>query len=140
MLRDPSFDYRLVAIGALLPELVDAPTGHRAVAHTLVFAVGALALVMLATINRRPMRRHLIALPVGFLAHLVLDGVWAQKSLFWWPAAGAWGASPIVPAIGIVAAREVVGVVALVILVRRFGLTDSQRRREFFRTGRLIPC
>src|SRR5262249_12441887 len=71
VLRDARFDYRLIALGAILPSLIDAPLGHRALAHTLLFAVGSLAVVMLATINRRPLRRHLIALPIGFFAHLV---------------------------------------------------------------------
>ena len=140
VLRDPSFDYRLIALGALLPDLVDAPFTHRAVAHTLVFAVGALVVVMLATTNRRPVRRHLIALPIGLFAHLVLDSVWANKALFWWPAFGDWGQSSLVPPVGIVLVREVVGVIVLVSVVRRFGLTDADRRRAFVQTGRLTPC
>jgi membrane-bound metal-dependent hydrolase YbcI (DUF457 family) len=111
VLRDARFDYRLIAVGAILPSLLDAPFGHRALAHTLVFAVGALAVVMLVTINRRPLRRHLLALPIGFLAHLVLDGVFANKSLFWWPAFGGWGDTAIVPAFPTVLVRETLGLV-----------------------------
>jgi hypothetical protein len=140
VLRDPAFDYRLVAVGALLPVVIDAPFGHRALADTLVFAVGALVIVMAATVRRRRLRRHLIALPIGFLAHLILDGVWANKALFWWPAFGGWGHSHLVPAAPVVVGREVVGLLMLAVVIRRFGLTDRDRRNRFVRTGRLTPC
>jgi membrane-bound metal-dependent hydrolase YbcI (DUF457 family) len=110
VLRDARFDYRLIAIGALAPSLLDAVFfHHRALAHTLVFAVGSLAVVMLVTINRRPLRRHLLALPIGFLAHLVLDGVFANKALFWWPAFGGWGDTAIVPPLPVLLVREALG-------------------------------
>jgi membrane-bound metal-dependent hydrolase YbcI (DUF457 family) len=112
VLRDARFDYRLVALGAVAPALLDAPAGHRALAHTLVFAVGSLVVVMLATVNRRSLRRHLIALPIGFFAHLVLDGVFADKALFWWPAFGDWGDTAIVPPLPWLLVREAVGLVA----------------------------
>jgi membrane-bound metal-dependent hydrolase YbcI (DUF457 family) len=140
VLRDSNFDYRLVALGALTPDMLDAVAGHRALAHTLVFAVGALTVVMLATINRRPVRRHLIALPIGLLAHLVLDAVWANKALFWWPGFGDWGATALVPPLGWIVARELAGLVAAVVVVRRFGLREASARHEFWRTGRLVPC
>jgi membrane-bound metal-dependent hydrolase YbcI (DUF457 family) len=140
VLRDPAFDYRLVALGALLPDVVDAPAGHRALAHTLGFAVGLLVLVMLGTVNRRSLRRHLIALPIGCLAHLVLDGVWAAKSLFWWPAFGTWGATALVPAPGVAVIRELLGLGAAVLVARRFGLGAADARRGFVRTGTLTPC
>lgn len=140
VLRDQNFDYRLIAFGALLPDIVDAPVGHRAVAHTLVFAVGALAFVMLATINRRPVRKRLIAIPVGLLAHLVLDFVFAQQELFWWPAFGSWRTADVLPPPALLVVREVIGVFVAVLIVRRFGLVDRQRRSEFLRTGRITPC
>lgn len=140
VLRDPRFDYRLIALGALLPDLIDAPLGHRGVAHTLVGAVGLLTLVMLATINRRPLRKHLIAIPIGFLAHLVLDAVWANKALFWWPGFGSWGTSDILPPLAIGVVRELIGLGVAVIIWRRFGLGDGDARREFVRTGKLTPC
>lgn len=120
VLRDARFDYRLIALGALLPDLIDAPVGHRAVAHTLVFAVASLVVVMLATVNRRALRRHLIAVPIGFFAHLVLDFVWVDKSLFWWPAFGSWGATGIEPAMPWLVVREVLGVAGAVIVLRRY--------------------
>jgi membrane-bound metal-dependent hydrolase YbcI (DUF457 family) len=140
VLRDSNFDYRLIALAALLPDVIDAAAGHRAIAHTLVFAVGELALVMAMTTNRRPIRKRLLAVPIGLFAHLVLDGVWGVKELFWWPAFGSWGNHAIVPALPIVVIREVIGIAFAVVIVQRFGLRDAQRRREFFQTGRLVPC
>ncbi|HUR77265.1 MAG TPA: metal-dependent hydrolase [Acidimicrobiales bacterium] len=140
VLRDANFDYRLIALGALAPDVIDASVGHRALAHTLAFAVGALVAVMLATISRRPLRKHLLALPIGLLAHLVLDAVWVDKTLFWWPGFGDWGATRLLPAAPLVALRELAGVVVAVVVVRRFGLADPALRRQFWRTGRLTPC
>ncbi len=140
VLRDQSFDYRFVAIGALLPDVIDAPLGHRGLAHTLVFAVGVLAVVMVATTNRRPLRKRLIAVPIGLLAHLVLDAVFAQQAVFWWPAFGSLGNHAITPAPAVVVVRELLGVLAAWSIVARFGLRDAQRRRTFLNTGRLTPC
>ncbi len=140
VLRDSSFDYRLVALGALLPDVGDAVVGHRALAHTLVFAVGSLGAVMLATVDRRAVRRHLIALPIGLLAHLVLDGVWTDKALFWWPGFHSWGATAIAPELPFLVVREVIGLALAIVVVRRFGLRDAASRRAFWRTGRLVPC
>ena len=61
--RDPSFDYRLVMLGAVLPDAVDACFGGAAVMHSVVTSVVLLVVVMLVTIHRRSLRRHLIALP-----------------------------------------------------------------------------
>lgn len=140
VLHDQSFDYRFVAVGALLPDLIDAPLGHRGAAHTLVFAVAVLVVVMLVTTNRRVLRKRLIALPVGLLAHLVLDAVFAQQALFWWPAFGSYGSHSIAPAPIVLVLREVVGVVVGWNVVRRFGLADRAKQRTFVTTGRLTPC
>jgi membrane-bound metal-dependent hydrolase YbcI (DUF457 family) len=119
VLRDARFDYRLIAIGAVAPSLLDAVLfRHRGLAHTLLFAVGSLVLVMLVTVNRRPLRRHLLALPIGFLAHLVLDGVFANKALFWWPAFGSWGSSAIAPPLPVLVVREVIGLVGALYVLR----------------------
>ena len=37
--RSSGVDYRLVAVGALLPLIVDLPAGHRAFGHTIVFPI-----------------------------------------------------------------------------------------------------
>ncbi len=37
--QSPGLDFRLIALGALLPELIDLPFGAQAYAHTLLAAV-----------------------------------------------------------------------------------------------------
>jgi hypothetical protein len=86
---DPFFDYRLLLLGALVPDLVDVPFGQARWAHSLTVAVGMLALVMIITAGRRPVRRLLLGLPIGMLLHLVWDGAFASTKVFWWPFSGA---------------------------------------------------
>ncbi len=140
---DPAIDYRLVVAGALLPDLIDgAAQGRIWVMHTLAASVLLLALTMLATRRRRRLRRRLLAVPIGIFLHLVLDGVWATTSIFWWPALG-WHLGGRLPALEhgalVLAAEEVVGAAALAWSWRRFGLADHDRRQRFLRTDRLSP-
>jgi membrane-bound metal-dependent hydrolase YbcI (DUF457 family) len=139
--HDPSFDYRLLMLGSVLPDLVDAAFGGARVAHALVASVALLVAVMLATIGHRRLRRHLLALPIGTFLHLVLDGVFTTTAVFWWPFAGRFDNArlPSVSRGRWDVALEAVGLVILVWAWRRFGLADRDRRRCFWRTGRLAP-
>src|SRR4029453_880210 len=85
--QSPGLDFRIVALGAVLPLLLDAPFGEQAYAHTLLSAVVALVLTMLCTAGRgnRLRRRRALGLPIGWFAGLVLSGAWAHKEVFWWP-------------------------------------------------------
>jgi hypothetical protein len=86
--RDPRFDYRLLAVGSLLP-LLDAVFGGMRWLHTLAFSVALLAAVMVVTAGRKPSRKLLLGLPIGTFLHLVFDGAWATTEVFWWPLTGA---------------------------------------------------
>jgi hypothetical protein len=96
--RDPGMDLRWVVAGSVLPDVVDKPIGsilfhdtfgsHRLVAHALVFPVVALFVVLGVTRRGSPARKALIAVVIGSLFHLVLDGAWADPEAFWWPALG----------------------------------------------------
>ena len=136
---DPGFDYRLLLVGSLLPDLIDVPFGQARWAHSLTVAVGALALVMLVTAGRRPIRRVLLGLPIGMLLHLVWDGAFASTKVFWWPFSGDWGdvAVPSLdrPVLGVV--MELAGAAMLWWAWRRFGLNDAERRSRFWRSGTL---
>ena len=141
--RDPAFDYRLVIVGALLPDVVDAAFGGAALAHSVLGSIVLLFLVMLLTIGRRSLRRHLIALPIGTFLHLVFDGAFTTSQAFWWPLAGGSLAEHPLP----VTSRgwwnlllEAIGLVILLWAWRRFGLADPRRRRLFLREGRLDPA
>lgn len=87
--RDPRFDLRMLALGALLPDIVDVWSGGTWVMHSVTASVAVLALVMLATRGRRPSRPMLLAVPIGMFMHLVFDGVFARTTAFWWPFTGA---------------------------------------------------
>jgi membrane-bound metal-dependent hydrolase YbcI (DUF457 family) len=137
--RDPRFDVRLLAVGAVLPEL-DALFGGARVMHTLIFSLVLLAVVMAATVGRRAARKLWLGLPIGTMLHLVLDGAWAEARLFWWPFGGWSFEEAPLPS----AERgwwnlllEAVGVAILVWFWRRGDLRDPARRRELWRTGRL---
>jgi hypothetical protein len=138
--RDPAFDHRLVVVGALLPDVVDGVTGHAGVAHSLLASAVLLGVVVVGTRGRRHLRRALVALPIGTALHLVLDGVWTTRRVFWWPLAG-WdlGDHPL-PSVSRGLADvplELAGLAVLVWAWRRFRLDEPARRRTFLRSGRL---
>jgi len=145
--RDPRFDYRLLLVGALLPDLVDVPFGVARFAHSLTVAVAVLVVVMVATKRRSATRRLLLALPIGMLLHIVWDGAFTSAEVFWWPFSGGWG-DVEVPSV----ARgwwnlplELVGLAALAWIWRTCGMSDPARRRAWLHDGRLIdvrtaPC
>ncbi len=138
--RDPAFDYRMVVVGALVPDLLDAPFGGARLAHTLLAAVAVLAAVMLATRGRRHVRRSLLALPIGMFAHLVADGMWARTETFWWPFLGGRLDRPL-PALdhglAVLVLEELAGAAIVAWCWQRFRLTDPHVRRRFLRTGHL---
>jgi hypothetical protein len=137
--RDPQFDYRLLVVGSVAPAVVDLVFGGADVLYSLAFSVALLAVVMLATIGRRPLRRTLLGLPLGTLLHLVYSGAWTNTSTFWWPFSGGFGDAELP-----VAARgwwnlplELAGLAILAWVVRTAHLTDPVRRRHAWRTGQL---
>lgn len=138
--RDPAFDYRLLVVGAVLPAFVDAAFGGARVVHSVTFAVALLAVLMLATPGRKPIRKMLLGLPIGVLLHLVVDGAWRSTTVFWWPFAGfgfddaphpvaerGWWNVPL----------EVVGLALCWWVYRTAELADPERRAWFRRTGQL---
>ena len=138
--RDPAFDYRLLLVGAVLPDVVDVPLGRPGWAHSLTVAVVVLVVVMLATPRRSAVRRLLLALPIGMLLHIVWDGAFTSAEVFWWPFSGGWG-DVEVPSV----ARgwwnlplELAGLAALAWVWRTCGLSDPARRRAWLHDGRLI--
>ena len=71
--RDPRFDYRLLIVGALLPEL-DALAGGMRWMHSLAFSVALLIVVMVVSVGHKSRRKLLLGLPIGTFLHLVFDG------------------------------------------------------------------
>jgi hypothetical protein len=138
--RDPAFDYRLLLVGAVLPAGVDALFGGARVLHSVTFSIALLAVLMLATPGRKPIRKMLLGLPVGTLLHLVFTGAWTNTKVFWWPFFGfGFGDAPHP-----VAERgwwnlllEVIGLALCWWIVRSAELRRADRRARFFSTGQL---
>lgn len=135
----PAIDYRLVALGSVLPviELVlDGPW----FLHTLLAPAAAMTLVMVVLQGKRLQQRRWLGIPIGMFLYLVLDGAWTRTELFWWPALGTTIDDADLPtwdALGVVVLKEVIGLAALAFTVRRYGLADPAARRDLVRSGRL---
>ncbi|MGH3849635.1 MAG: hypothetical protein ACRDRT_08025 [Pseudonocardiaceae bacterium] len=138
--RDPALDHRMVIVGAVLPDLIDGPFGGARVMHTLGASAALLSLVMLFTRGRRHARRSWLALPIGTFAHLIFDGAWTVTATFWWPLFGR-GLTNQLPALSrgveLLVLQELVGAVVLIWFWWRFGLSRTEVRDRFRRTGRL---
>jgi inner membrane protein len=153
--RDAKVDLRFLALGAVLPNLIDKPLtllfpetfpAGRTVAHTLVVSAAVMTVVLLVT-RRGRRRRAFMAVAIGMLLHLALDAIWNEPEVLFWPAfgvefppdAGGGGWSSVVASL-----RspwnwllEVVGLVYLVVLYRMAGLADPMARSALIRSGRL---
>ena len=147
-------DYRWILIGAIAPDLVDGAlslviyegdTG-RGVAHSVLAVVVIAVAVLLLTRGHR--RLSMFGLAVGWLLHLVADGMWAAPETFLWPAFGSsFAAAPAEPYSWdlfvhpvdhlAVWAGELAGIIALVYLAAAFELGDKARRKRFLEDGLL---
>lgn len=144
--RDPKVDVRLLAFGAIAANLIDkpltllTPLAPRSVGHTLLLPLLLMAIGLLATRRGRP-RRAWMAVVIGMLLHLVLDGMWFDTETLLWPLFGPFPAyhGPAFPDLTspIAWIMEAAGVAYLVYLVRKAGLSDPSRRGELLRTGLL---
>jgi hypothetical protein len=138
--QSAGLDFRAVAVGAMLPLVIDLASGRQAYGHTLLAPVVALALVMLVTSGRgrRLLRRRVIGLPIGWFCGIALSGAFASQRVFWWPAFGrSFGHVALLPAPAFVVVEELLGLWATWWIWSRFGLRDPSRRRELVRRGRL---
>lgn len=136
-------DYRLLALGAVVPS-VEVVVGRDTIAHTLLAPIVVLGVVMAATAKRRTLRRRWLCLAIGMFCHLVLDGVWTRREVFWWPAFGTafpTGPSLLVSRGWIVnLGLEAIGIGILIWAWKRFELADPERRRRLVTTGTLDPA
>jgi hypothetical protein len=138
--RDPAVDHRVVVLGALLPDVIDAPFGGARAAHALVAPVMLLIAIMVATIGRRAVRRTWLMVPIGWCCHLIFDGVVGSTKVFMWPIGGdLWPnvALPVVSRGWWNVVLEALGAVLIAWLWRMWGLSDATRRQQFLATGRI---
>jgi hypothetical protein len=85
-------DYRIIAIGALLPDLIDKPLAlldlgsSRWIGHSLALA---LVLFVMGFVSLGRNRKILLlSLATGCLFHLIQDGMWSSPRILLWPAFG----------------------------------------------------
>jgi hypothetical protein len=138
--QSPGLDFRLIAIGALCPLVLDIPSGSQAYAHSLLGAVIVLIVVMGVTAGRgrRLRRRRALSLPIGWFSGLVLSGAWMHQKVFWWPAFGFTRPHvSLLPPWPVVVVLELLGLAAAWWVWTRFGLAEAARRRDFLHGGRL---
>lgn len=134
--QSPALDYRLIALGSVLP-LIEVPFGGGPL-HSLSVATLVLAVVMLTTSGRRLVRRQWLGVPIGMYLHLVLDGAFMDQLTFWWPFMGlsfSPGPAPELARGWMTLVMELAGVGVATWAYGRFGLDDPDRRRRFLRTG-----
>ena len=137
---DPQFDYRMLIIGSTVPVIGDITGGWLTALNSITIAVAALIGVMAMTIGRRPRRRFLLGLPIGFLLHSVFGASWARNNVFWWPFGGLdLGASdPAILSRGVTPLLlEIVGVGLTVWIMKRNHLQSWEQLRSWTRDGRL---
>lgn len=137
--RDPTFDYRLLIVGSVVP-IGDGLFGGARAMHSVTVSVAMLTMLMVATAGRRPVRKLLLGLPIGMLLHLVFDGAWSDTDVFWWPFTGLAHSDATLPIVdrGVwSSAMEVVGIALCWWLFRANDLGRAEARRRFLRDGRL---
>ncbi len=142
-------DFRLVLVGAVLPDLIDKPLGAllhleaRLWAHSLVFLA---ALILLAIV---PAWRGLKWVGFGDAVHLLVDLIWQQPVVMLWPFLGlAFPRETTPQSLGsylqvlltdpYVQFGEIVGSVILIAVVWRYGLYRWPALRQFLEDGRLV--
>ena len=89
-------DPKYLAVGALLPDLIDKPLGMvifastittgRMIGHTLLFCL----LIFLAGLYSYEKRKdiRIISLSIGSLFHLIEDQLWKSPKILFWPLQG----------------------------------------------------
>jgi hypothetical protein len=139
--RDPAIDHRLIIVGALLPDAVDASLGKTNLMHTLAAPILLLMGLMICTIGRRQFRRQALAVPIGMFWHSVFDGAWMNTETFWWPFTGLAGSETNIPLaereVLLIVVMEIIGLALLIWSYRLMGMSQPARRRLFLRTGRI---
>lgn len=148
-------DYRFILLGAVLPDIIDFPLsfafnwpGHRGPSHTLLAPI--LVTLLVVAIFRGERRLSVFGLGVGWLTHLVADGMWLVPRTFLWPAYGTrFGGIPAEPySLDLIVhplshlatwSGELAGAGILLWFWIAFKLADPGRRSRFLRDGLLRP-
>ena len=139
--RDDRFDYRYLALGAILPDLIDVGTGGAWVFHSVLGSVAVLSAVMAGARRGTSRRRKLLAVPIGMFFHLVFDGAFNNTKVFWWPFGGFNFGGANIPSFDrpiLDVLFELAGVAMIAWIWKENNLSDPARKADFLRTGRLV--
>lgn len=143
-------DYRLVLIGSLLPDILDKPlwffTGGdifvsgRSYIHTLLFN---LVLFICGLILVKYGKSWLLIISLGSFMHLILDRIWGDPVVLWWPLLGpfqrvetaGWIANTLHGLVSDpkVYIPEIIGLI--IILLLGYRLMVKKNAIKFIRTG-----
>jgi hypothetical protein len=102
--------------------------------------VAILVVVMLSTIGRRPIRKRLLAIPIGMFLHLIYDGAFNNTKVFWWPFSGlSFGGDrlPVIDRGMLNVAFEIAGLLMCAFAWKKFHLSEPARRKSFMKSGTL---
>jgi hypothetical protein len=156
--RPSRLDYRLLALAAMLPDLIDKPLAmlvftqahtSQLVAHSLLFHVAVLVLALLFW-------RKQIPCVLAFNGHLLADRMWRHTESFWWPLFGRqtfwefkvmnspqamasvyWDIITRYPEVWVV---ELLALVFLARFAARYQLYRWPPLKKLLFTGKLRPC
>ena len=147
-------DYRFILIGAVLPDVIDttlnAAVCHdaagRSISHSLLAPI--VVTIAIPLLFRGERRTRVFGLGVGWLLHLVGDGMWQAPKTFLWPAFGHhFAKTPPEPYSWDLLAHplshlgtwggEVLGLAILLWFAVAFDLFDRNRFSMFLRDGYL---
>jgi membrane-bound metal-dependent hydrolase YbcI (DUF457 family) len=88
-----NIDIRFLLIGAILPDIIDKPLGlfhigsGRSISHTLLFLlIFALSGLILYFVKKW---KRMLVLAGGICAHLLLDSMWLNTHVLFWPFYGS---------------------------------------------------
>jgi membrane-bound metal-dependent hydrolase YbcI (DUF457 family) len=149
-------DYRYILVGAILPDVVDGILtlffdweAGRGIAHSIA-ALVLVWLVILFGVRDKDRRLQVFGIFVGWLLHLVADGMWNSPKTFLWPAFGTeFDVSPQEPYSWELFTApldhlstwgaELVGLAILVWFYVAFEMNKEDRLKLFLRDGYLRP-
>lgn len=139
--RDEQFDYRVLALGAVIPDVIDVFSGGTWAMHSVIAPIVVLIAVMTVARRGSVRRRRWLALPIGMFLHLVFDGAFNNSKNFWWPLTGLSFDNKSLPSfdrMGLNVILEIAGACMLVWAWKTNNMSSPKARERFLRTGRLV--
>ena len=148
-------DYRLVFIGAVLPDIVDKPLGHilfketlgngRIFAHTLFFTLLLLIMGLFSWYKFK--KPGILVLAGGSFIHLILDNMWTLPETLYWPAYGwsfpkinsdyyLWHVLVKLVTDPYIYVPELIGGFIILNFIKY--LTNKKQLKNFLRTGKIL--